>query len=118
GQGTKRRRRFADPMRGQTVRRARVAKSIATRVAKLESRRVSAPTRERIVRFRYPEPPHSGRTLLVAEGLEKSYGGPPVFRDISFDVASDERLMMMGANGDGKTRLLRIMAAEIEGAVR
>jgi len=103
---------LADSMRGQTAKRARKAKTLDTRVARLRTQKVTAPTRERGVRFRFPPPPHSGRTLLVADGLAKSYGGPPVFRDVSFGVERAERLLVMGLNGAGKTSLLRILAGE------
>ena len=103
---------LADSMRGQTAKRARKAKTLDTRVARLQARKVAAPTRERGVRYRFPEPPHSGRTMLVVEALTKGYGGPPVFEGISFDVERGERLLVMGLNGAGKTSLLRILAGE------
>jgi ATPase subunit of ABC transporter with duplicated ATPase domains len=103
---------LADSMRGQTAKRARKAKTLDTRVARLQARKVAAPTHERAVRFRFPDPPHSGRTLLVVEGITKGYGGPPVFEGIAFDVERGERLLVMGLNGAGKTSLLRIIANE------
>jgi ATPase subunit of ABC transporter with duplicated ATPase domains len=103
---------LADSMRGQTAKRARKAKTLDTRVARLQSRKITAPSRERGVRFRFPDPPHSGRTTLVTEGLTKGYGGPPVFETVSFDVERGERLLVMGLNGAGKTSLLRILAGE------
>jgi ATPase subunit of ABC transporter with duplicated ATPase domains len=103
---------LADSMRGQTAKRARKAKTLDTRVARLQARKVHAPSRERAVRFRFPEPPHAGRVVLVAEGLTKGYGGPAVFRDVSFEVERGERLLVMGLNGAGKTSLLRILAGE------
>jgi ATPase subunit of ABC transporter with duplicated ATPase domains len=105
-------RTLADSMRGQTAKRARKAKTLDTRVARLQARKVAAPTHERAVRFRFPDPPHSGRTMLVVDGLSKGYGGPPVFEEISFDVERGERLLVMGLNGAGKTSLLRILADE------
>jgi ATPase subunit of ABC transporter with duplicated ATPase domains len=108
----KRLRTLADSMRGQTAKRARKAKTLDTRVARLQARRVTAPKRERSVRFRFPDPPHSGRTMVVVDSLAKGYGGPPVFDDVSFDVERSERLLVMGLNGAGKTSLLRIMAGE------
>jgi ATPase subunit of ABC transporter with duplicated ATPase domains len=103
---------LADSMRGQTVVRARKAKTIDTRVQKLEARKVAAPKRERTVRFRFPPPPHAGRQVLAVESLTKGYGGPPVFSDITFDVGRGERVLIMGLNGAGKTSLLRILAGE------
>jgi ATPase subunit of ABC transporter with duplicated ATPase domains len=105
---------LADSMRGQTAKRARKAKTLDSRVMKLETKRVAAPTKERRVTFRFPEPPHSGRQVLVAHDLTKSYGGPPVFEHVSFDVGRGERVLIMGLNGAGKTSLLRILAGESE----
>jgi ATPase subunit of ABC transporter with duplicated ATPase domains len=103
---------LADSMRGQTAKRARKAKTLDTRVDKLRARKIEGPAREKRVTFRFPEPPHSGKVLLVADGLSKSYGGPPVFEGVSFDVGRGERLLIMGLNGAGKTSLLRIFAGE------
>jgi ATPase subunit of ABC transporter with duplicated ATPase domains len=106
---------LADAMRGSTAKRARKAKTLDTRVGKLEARTVEAPTRERTVRFRFPPPPHCGRSVLVVDGLTKSYGGnDPVFRDVGFDLGRGERLLIMGLNGAGKTSLLRILTGQTE----
>jgi ATPase subunit of ABC transporter with duplicated ATPase domains len=110
----KRLKTLADSMRGQTVRRARVAKSLDTRVAKLEKTKVEGPKRERKVRFRFPAPPHSGRTVLTVDGLAKSYGGPSVFTDVTFSIGRGERLLILGLNGAGKTTLLRILTDQTE----
>ncbi len=111
-QEIKRLKTLADSMRGQTAKRARKAKTLDTRVEKLTAKKVEGPAHERAVKFRFPEPPHSGKVMLFAHDLAKSYGGPPVFEDISFDVGRGERLLIMGLNGAGKTSLLRILAGE------
>ena len=66
------------------------------------------------MRFRFPEPPHCGRTVLTVEGLAKSYGGPPVFTDVSFSIGRGERMLILGLNGAGKTTLLRILTDQTE----
>ena len=103
---------LADSMRGQTAKRARKAKTLDTRAAKLAERKVEGPTKERKVTFRFPEPPHCGKTVLTTEGLAKSYGGPSVFEDVTFSVARGDRLLIMGLNGAGKTSLLRILTEQ------
>ena len=110
----KRLKTLADSMRGQTAKRARKAKTLDTRAAKLAERKVEGPTKERTVKFRFPEPPHCGKTVLTTEGLAKSYGGPPVFEDVTFSVARGDRLLIMGLNGAGKTSLLRILTEQTD----
>ncbi|HTG46479.1 MAG TPA: ABC-F family ATP-binding cassette domain-containing protein [Actinomycetota bacterium] len=113
-QEIRRLRTLADSMRGQTAKRARKAKTLDSRVARLSAAKVEGPAREKRVRFRFPDPPHSGRTVLTAESLTKSYGGPTVFEDVSFDLGRGERLLILGLNGAGKTSLLRILMGETE----
>ena len=103
---------LAEVMRRQTQTRARQAKSIFTRVERMKAARVVAPRHERKVKISFPEPPHAGRIVLHASGLAKGYGGPLVFRDVTFDVERQQRLLVMGLNGAGKTSLRRILAGE------
>jgi ATPase subunit of ABC transporter with duplicated ATPase domains len=64
----------------------------------------------RKVAVKFPPPPLSGRIPLEAEHLTRSYGGPPVFEEVSFDLERGERLLVLGLNGAGKSSLLRILA--------
>jgi ATPase subunit of ABC transporter with duplicated ATPase domains len=48
---------------------------------------------------------------LEVEGLARSYGdGPPVFKNLSFDLLRGERLLVLGLNGAGKSSLVRMLA--------
>ncbi len=107
-------RTLADRMRGQTVKRARTAKALDTRVARLERDAASGSRRQTRVTVRFPEPPRPGSVVLQVDGLAKGYDGPPVFTDVTFDVARGERLLVMGLNGAGKTSLMRILAGHTD----
>lgn len=51
--------------------------------------------------------------VLKISGLSKSFGIKTVFENVSFEVRSGERIGLVGANGVGKTTLLKcIMGAE------
>jgi ATPase subunit of ABC transporter with duplicated ATPase domains len=102
---------LADSMRHQTEKRARLAKTLDTRVARLRATAAPAPSRgDRRYRVRFPAPPHSGRVVVEAEDLSKAYNGPAIFEDVTFAVERGQRLLVMGLNGAGKTSLLRILA--------
>ncbi|NND66282.1 MAG: cytochrome c biogenesis heme-transporting ATPase CcmA [Halioglobus sp.] len=48
--------------------------------------------------------------MLAASALTLSRGGRELFRDLSFAVSAGELVQIEGANGAGKTSLLRILA--------
>jgi thiamine transport system ATP-binding protein len=47
---------------------------------------------------------------LAVEGLEVTLGGRSVLADVSFEIASAERLALLGPSGAGKSTLLRVIA--------
>jgi len=49
-------------------------------------------------------------SIVVAENLAKYYGAQDVFSDISFQISHGDKIALVGANGVGKTTLLRIIA--------
>ncbi|MFI5053514.1 MAG: ABC-F family ATP-binding cassette domain-containing protein [Acidimicrobiia bacterium] len=104
---------LASGMRGQTAKRARVAKNLDGRIERINAARIVGPSRRKALALRFPEPPMSGRTVLTATELWKSFGALDVFADVSFDVGRGERLLVMGLNGAGKTTLLRILADQL-----
>ncbi|MDR1518609.1 MAG: ABC-F family ATP-binding cassette domain-containing protein [Planctomycetota bacterium] len=53
-------------------------------------------------------------TLLTANRLGKSYGGHVCFQDASFVIPAGGRIGLIGANGSGKTSLLRALAGDEE----
>ncbi len=49
--------------------------------------------------------------MIGADGVTHAFPEePPILRDVSFQVAAGERAVVLGANGCGKTTLLRILA--------
>jgi ATPase subunit of ABC transporter with duplicated ATPase domains len=87
---------LANAMRGQTAKRARMARNFDNRVAKIEAERVEAPAKRRKLNLRFPAPPRSARTVLTADGLWKAFGAKDVFSDVGFDIVFGVLLLVMG----------------------
>jgi ATP-binding cassette subfamily F protein uup len=52
--------------------------------------------------------------LLNAQGLSKTYGAVPLFRNVSLNVSERDRVGVIGPNGSGKSTLLQILAGRVE----
>ncbi len=64
--------------------------------------------------------PKSGRKVIVAEGLAKSFGDTQIVRNFDLLVQRGDRVAFVGPNGVGKTTLLKMLLgqeAPDEGAV-
>ncbi len=55
----------------------------------------------------------AGMAIVIAANLRKELSGTPLFDGVSFKVERRDRLALAGANGTGKTTLLRALAGEI-----
>lgn len=55
-----------------------------------------------------------GITLIDIRGLRLAFGEKVIFNNISFQIADNARLGIVGSNGAGKTTLLRVLTGEVE----
>lgn len=62
------------------------------------------------VHFGFSAKEISGNDVLMGHGIRKSYGAKHVLNGIDLHVLKGERIFIVGANGCGKTTLLRILA--------
>jgi ATPase subunit of ABC transporter with duplicated ATPase domains len=102
--------RLADSMRGQTAKRARLAKVLDRRVEKLKDSRIEVTKKERTVTFKLPVPPRSGDVPMAVEHVAVRYGTLEVLRDVNFITRRGDRIVIVGRNGAGKSSLLRCLA--------
>jgi ATP-binding cassette subfamily F protein uup len=49
---------------------------------------------------------------VTVEGLTKSYGAGPLFKDISFHIEEGDKIALVALNGHGKSTLLRILCGQ------
>ena len=55
----------------------------------------------------------SGRLVIVAEGISKTYGDRTVVRDFSTRIIRGDRVGIVGQNGAGKTTLLNMLTGKL-----
>ena len=103
--------------------KASKARQVQSRVKALERmERVAAPrTRRRSLKFRFPEPPRSGRIVITLADIAKRYGDNVVYAgDLDLVLERGQRVALIGPNGAGKSTLLKILAGVLpfEGGTR
>lgn len=75
----------------------------------LESVVEEAPTR-----FAFPEPEQLPPPMLTMNRVSVGYGGTPVLSNISLRLDMEDRIALLGANGNGKSTLAKLIAGRLE----
>jgi ATP-binding cassette, subfamily F, member 3 len=75
------------------------------RLPQIETVIEDAPTR-----FDFPEPARIAPPILALERVAVGYDGTPVLRNVSLSIDMDDRVALLGANGNGKSTLAKLLA--------
>jgi len=87
------------------------AKQVQSRIKELERmERIEVPPEEKTIHFNFPQPKPSGRQVVEATELAKSYGPKNVFSKVNFVIERGDRIALVGANGAGKSTLIKLLA--------
>ncbi len=65
--------------------------------------------------FKFPTPAHSGKIVLTVEKAGKSFGPKRIFSDANFILTKGERIGFVGRNGEGKSTMMKMIAAKLSG---
>ncbi|MDG1261328.1 MAG: ABC-F family ATP-binding cassette domain-containing protein [Flavobacteriales bacterium] len=61
------------------------------------------------LKFKFPPAPRSGKVVIKAEELSKSFGELDVFDNLNVLIGRQEKVALVGKNGAGKTTFTRIV---------
>ncbi len=95
--------------------KARQATSRLKQIDRIKAEQVEVKPSSRqnpYIRFEQAKPMH--RLAVTVENLSKSYDTAPVIKSFSAMVEAGEKIAIIGANGVGKTTLLRLLARDLE----
>ena len=104
--------KFVDRFRFKAS-KARQAQSRIKALARLEP--IAGVVEERVPEFRFPAPQPLAPPLLTLEEAAAGYGhSPPVISGLNLRLDMDDRIALLGANGNGKSTLMRLLAGRLE----
>jgi ATP-binding cassette subfamily F protein 3 len=65
------------------------------------------------IRFKFPQPAHSGKIVLTVENAGKEYDGKRIFSDANFIITKGEKIGLVGRNGEGKSTMMKMIGKKI-----
>ncbi len=93
-------------------RNIRTAESKLKQIARLEKTLVAPEKDPLSIRFLFSVPEPAGNDILIAKGVEKSFGSKKLFSNLALHIRKGERVFLLGSNGCGKTTLLKILIGQ------
>ncbi|WP_086607333.1 ABC-F family ATP-binding cassette domain-containing protein [Erythrobacter donghaensis] len=98
---------------------AKQAQSRAKMLAKMQP--IAALMEDPSLSFDFPDPAEMKSPMITLEQAAVGYGeAPPILKRLNFRIEADDRIALLGRNGNGKTTLARLLASQLapaEGAV-
>ena len=109
---------FVDRFRAKAT-KARQAQARLKAIARLPA--IEAVVEDAPTHFDFPQPAQIAPPILALDQASAGYDGKPVLRGLSLRVDMDDRIALLGANGNGKSTLAKLVAgrlAPLSGEVR
>ena len=101
---------FIDRFRAKAT-KARQAQSRIKMLERMEP--VVAVVEDRSISFDFPDPDPLSPPIVAIEAGTAGYDGKAVLRGLNFRVDMDDRIALLGANGNGKSTLAKILSGRL-----
>ena len=103
--------KFVDRFRASAT-KARQAQS---RIKALERMpQIKSVVEDKVTRFSFPEPNKLAPPMLSLDSVNIGYDGKPVLTGVSLRVDMEDRIALLGTNGNGKSTLAKLLAGRLE----
>lgn len=92
--------------------KAKQAQARIKALARMEP--ISRPQEAALRRFSFPEPEQLSPPILRLEGGAVGYDGVPVLRRLNLRIDQDDRIALLGRNGEGKSTFSKLLAGKLD----
>ncbi len=75
---------------------------------------ITAPEDAKKVVFTFPKPEELAPPIINLDGAAVGYGGPPVLKKLNLRIDQDDRIALLGRNGEGKSTLSKLLAGKLQ----
>ena len=94
---------------GAKASKAKQAQSRLKAVEKMDM--VDALISDRATAFKFPQPEELGSPIISLNKVDIGYNvGEPILKNVSLNIGIDDRIALLGANGNGKSTLVKLLA--------
>ena len=95
--------------------KATKAKQAQSRLRSLEKiDMIDAIISDRTISFSFPKPNNLGTSMLTINKVDAGYDEIPVLKNINLSISNDSRIALVGANGNGKSTLIKLIAGNLD----
>lgn len=101
---------FVDRFRAKAT-KATQAQSRLKMLARMEP--ITAPEEARLHRFSFPQPDQLSPPIVAMDGVTVGYGGRAVLKRLDLRIDQDDRIALLGRNGQGKSTLSKLLAGRL-----
>ncbi len=103
---------FIDRFKAKAT-KARQAQSRVKRLEKMQI--IAAPIDTEVLPFHFPSPERPLAPPIIAmEGASAGYGETPVLSKLDLVIADDDRIGLLGSNGNGKSTFAKLVAGKLD----
>ena len=92
--------------------KARQAQARIKALARMQP--ITRPQEAALRRFTFPEPEQLSPPIIRLEGAATGYDGAAVLRRLNLRIDQDDRIALLGRNGEGKSTLSKLLAGKLD----